>query len=209
MAVPCNMARTSVVVATGNSGKLREFQTLLAGLDLDVRSLAAFPGAPDVAEEGTSFAAIALDKARAYARHTRAATLADDSGLEVDALAGAPGIRSARYAGPAQDAAANIEKLLAALEGVAAERRTARFRCAIAVVRPDGAHIIAEGTCEGRILDTRRGVGGFGYDPVFLYPPAGRTFAEMRAAEKDAVSHRARAMAALRPRLAAFLRADA
>ena len=195
-----------LVLATTSAGKLREFRSLMAGLPLDLRALSEFPGEPPaVAEDGLTYAANATKKAVAIAAWTRRAAMADDSGLEVDALGGAPGVHSARYAGERQDGGANIAKLLAALRGVPDEDRTARFRCVIVVARPDGATLTAEGTCEGRILDISRGGGGFGYDPVFLYPPLGRTFAEIPAGIKDQLSHRAHACAALRPQLMAFL----
>lgn len=197
--------RPILVIGTGNPGKLREYARMLRTSDWDLRSLDGYPGAPEVCEDGASFAANAREKALAYARHSGEVALADDSGLEVDALGGAPGLHSARYAGVPANSAANIAKLLAALQGVAPERRTARFRCVVAAAAPDGAWVFAEGTCEGAILEVGRGASGFGYDPVFWYPPAGKSFAEMTDAEKDAVSHRARALASLRPRLLAFV----
>lgn len=199
------MSRT-LVVGTTNPGKLAEFRRLLTDLDVDVRSLADYPGAPTVDEDGATFAANARKKAMAYAQYTGEAALADDSGLEVDVLGGAPGVHSARYAGPEQDAAANVVRLLAELDGVPEAERGARFRCVIAVAQPDGASLLAEGTCEGRILAAPRGSGGFGYDPVFLYEPAGRTFAEIPAEEKNRVSHRARALAVMLPEIGPFLR---
>jgi XTP/dITP diphosphohydrolase len=198
-----------LVAATGNAGKLRELQALLADPAITLRSLADHPGLPPVVEDGDTFLANARRKAHAVARHTGLAALADDSGLAVDALGGLPGVRSARFAedaGAGRGDAANITHLLERLRGVAAERRGARFHCAVVVAHPDGRELVAEGTCEGRIAETPRGSGGFGYDPVFLFGK--RTFAELRATEKDGVSHRARAIAALRPRLEAFLSSD-
>lgn len=194
-----------LVVATTNAGKLREFRRLLAGVAVEVRSLADYPGAPAVVEDGATFAANARRKAEAWARHTGEAVLADDSGLEVDALGGAPGVHSARYAGPQADDAANVAQLLAALADVPAAERGARFRCVLAVAKPDGALLLAEGTCEGRIAAAPDGAAGFGYDPVFFHPPSGRTFAALAPEAKNAVSHRARAFAALLPDLGAFL----
>jgi len=194
-----------LVIATTNAGKVRELADLLGDVPVTLASLAAFPGVPAVEEDGATYVDNAAKKAVAVARWTGHAALADDSGLEVDALGGAPGVQSARYAGPAQDAAANTARLLAALTGVPPERRGARFRCVIVVARPDGATLVAEGACEGRIVDGPRGTGGFGYDPVFLDEELGRTFAELPAAAKHERSHRARACAALRPKLAAFL----
>jgi XTP/dITP diphosphohydrolase len=199
--------RPVLVIATTNIGKFHEFCELLGDLPLELRSLTAFPGMPAVAEEGDTYAANAACKARAVAAWARCAALADDSGLEVAALGGAPGVHSARYAGPAQDSRANVAKLVAALRGVPAAGRAARFRCVIAVACVDGATRTAEGTCAGVIGPAPRGGGGFGYDPVFVDPASGLTFAEMPAAVKNRVSHRARACAALRPQLLAFLAA--
>ena len=198
--------RPTLLIATTNAGKFWEFTELLRELPIALKSMADFPGAPEIAEDRATYAANALQKAVTVARWSRCATLADDSGLEVDALDGAPGVQSARYAGPAQDSAANITKLLRALQVVPAAQRTACFRCAIVVARPDGATLTVEGSCEGRILDAPRGSGGFGYDPVFFYPPLGQTFAEIPAAVKNRLSHRAQACDRLRPQLLAFLR---
>jgi XTP/dITP diphosphohydrolase len=189
-----------LVIATQNAGKLREYRALLDGLGLELRAA----DAPQVEETAETYVGNARAKARAVAAHTGCPALADDSGLEVDALGGAPGVRSARFAARGGDAA-NTALLLERLSATPPGGRTARFRCAIVVVRADGAELIADGVCEGRITEAPRGTGGFGYDPVFFYPPLGRTFAELSSEEKDAVSHRARAVAALRPRLREFL----
>lgn len=163
------------------------------------------PQTPEIEEDGETYADNARKKALALARWSGLSTVADDSGLEVDALGGAPGVRSARYAGPRQDAAANRRKLLRALEGAGPNARTARFRCVIAVARPDGAVLQGEGTCEGMIATEERGRGGFGYDPVFFYPPANCTLAEMSETAKNRISHRARAIETLLPALQSFL----
>lgn len=197
--------RPTLLIATTNAGKIREFSDLLADQPVQVKALTDFPGEPFVSEEGATYAANAVHKAVTIARWSRCATLADDSGLEVDALAGAPGVRSARYAGVQQDSQANIGKLLRELSDVPAGGRTARFRCAIAVACPDGATLTGEGICEGRIIEEPRGIGGFGYDPVFLDPASGLTFAELPAVLKNHISHRARAYAALRSQLLRFL----
>lgn len=194
--------RPPLVVATLNPAKGRELAAMLADLPFDIRLLAEWPGATLPEETGTSYAANALLKARAAARQAGGLALADDSGLEVDALGGAPGPRSARYGGPGLDDAARCQRLLDALADVPAPRRIARFRCVIALVDPAGPEHLLEGTAEGVILDAPRGRGGFGYDPLFFYPPLGRTFAELSEAEKAEVSHRGRAVAALRRRLA-------
>lgn len=202
------MSAPVLLIATTNRGKFREFSALLADLPLRLTSLADHPHVPTVPEEGATYLANATEKALVAARSTGMPALADDSGLEVDALGGAPGVASARYAGPRADDAANVARLLEELAGVPPGRRTARFRCVIVVARPDGAILSAEGTCEGLITTAPRGEGGFGYDPVFFDPEAGATFAELPPAIKNARSHRARAVAALRGALLPFLGAQ-
>lgn len=194
--------RRGLVVATLNAGKAREIRALLACLPFEVRGLHDVPGASLPEESAESYRDNALLKARAAARLTGEMALADDSGLEVDALGGAPGARSARYGGPGLDDRARCERLLDALREVPPGRRTARFRCVIAMVEPDGREQSVEGLVEGEIALTPRGTAGFGYDPVFFYPPLGRTFAELSAEEKSAVSHRGQALRAARRLLA-------
>ena len=196
------------VVATGNAGKLSEMRALLAGFAPPLLGLAdvaavAFP------PEGDDYEANALAKARAVAAATGLPAVADDSGLEVDALGGAPGVRSARAGGPALDDAGRAGLLLRSLAGVADDRRAARFVCVVALVTPSGDATVARGVCEGRILGAPRGEGGFGYDPVFA--PEGRTasMAQLSPAEKNAISHRGRAVAALRAALQAAAHAGA
>jgi XTP/dITP diphosphohydrolase len=186
-----------LVLASGNRGKAREIGALLAPLGWTLRSQADL-GVAEVEETGATFVENALLKARHAAAATGRAALADDSGLEVDALGGAPGVHSARYAGGAGDAA-NVAKLLEALRGVPAARRTARFRCVLALVRSadDPAPLIAEGAWEGAIAEAPRGAHGFGYDPVFLVPELGCTAAELEPAAKNARSHRGQALARL------------
>jgi XTP/dITP diphosphohydrolase len=190
-----------VVVATGNPGKLREFQDLLgnawdlvAQADLEIAS---------IPETGNSFEANALLKARHAAAASGLPAIADDSGLEVDALDGAPGIYSARYAGEQGDDEANNEKLLSALAGLPLPQRIARYRCVIVYARgPDDPDpVVVSGDWEGRIALARRGTGGFGYDPLFIDPESGRHAAELTPAEKHARSHRGQAIRALRERL--------
>jgi XTP/dITP diphosphohydrolase len=200
-----------LVFATRNAGKLVELRQLLPELDvLGVDEAAARLGRtiPEVVEDADTFAGNAAKKAREVSAATGFPALADDSGLEVDALDGAPGVWSARYAGTAGDAANNA-KLLVALRDVPPERRTARFRAVLAladVAGPlDDAVITAEGVCEGVVLDAPRGTGGFGYDPLFLVPELGQTFAELGVGPKGERSHRARAMQAMRPQLLAYL----
>lgn len=194
-----------VVIATRNRGKVRELETLLARVPIVLRSLDAFPDAPTVEETGATYFDNAARKARTLARFTGLPALADDSGLEVDALDGAPGVRSARFAGAAASDQDNIALLLERLRDVATTHRTARFRAVVVVAHPDGREISAEGTCDGVIIDAARGKHGFGYDPVFLYPPLARTFAEMESETKNRISHRAQACRHLEPLLTKVL----
>lgn len=183
-----------LLLATRNPGKVQEFRALLAHLPVTVLSAADIEGLPDVEETGTTFAENATQKAVALAQASGRIALADDSGIEVDALGGAPGVYSARYAGPAADDGANRRKLLAALAGVPDGQRTGRFRCAIALAAPDGLLTVVEAAWEGTIAHAERGSGGFGYDSVFVPTGGERTAAELAPAEKNAVSHRAQAL---------------
>lgn len=196
-------APADVVLASGNAGKAREIQALL-GPEWRVRPQSEF-GVVPVEESGDTFLANALLKARHAARLTGLPALADDSGLEVDALGGEPGVRSARFAGPGADDAANIGKLLAALHGLPDAQRAARFRCVLVWVDgpDDESPLVAEGTWEGQILPAPRGCGGFGYDPVFMATDSGLAAAELDPGAKNARSHRGRALARLRPLLEA------
>jgi XTP/dITP diphosphohydrolase len=202
----------ALVFATRNRGKLVELRQLLpevAVLDIDQAAQQLGRPIPEVTEDADSFTGNAIKKAREVGAATGLPALADDSGLEVDALGGAPGVWSARYAGPSADDAANNAKLLAALIAVPQARRTARFRAVLALADPTGplgaAAITGEGTCEGAVLTAPRGTGGFGYDPVFLVPELGQSFAELDIAAKAERSHRARAMQAIKPRVLAYL----
>jgi XTP/dITP diphosphohydrolase len=183
----------TVVLASGNEGKLREFNRILAPLAMEVKPQSSFE-VPEVPEDGLSFVENAIIKARAASKHTGLAALADDSGLEVDYLDGAPGIYSARFAGGAGDKANNI-KLLAELEGVPAEQRRARFQCVLVYMRhwQDPTPLICQGSWEGTILLQPRGDNGFGYDPLFYLPEYDCSSAELDQAEKNRVSHRASA----------------
>ena len=193
-----------IVLATKNEGKARELAVLLHGVAGRVESLRAYAGVSLPPETGSSYRENALAKARAVHRALGVPSLGDDSGLEVDALAGAPGLHSARYAGEGASDLANIERLLGELAGVPPERRTARFRCVLALVRgredetTAEDETVAEGVCEGRITDAPRGEDGFGYDPIFIPEGHLMTFAELPATEKNALGHRARAAASLR-----------
>lgn len=187
-----------LVVATGNPGKLAEFRDLLADSGLDLVSLRDL-GIDDPPETGTTFIENAIIKARHAARVSGLPALADDSGLIVDALDGAPGLTSAHYGGVHGDAARNMARLLAELDGVPDERRTARFHCVIVLLRhaADPAPLIAEGSWEGRVLQAPRGRGGFGYDPVFFSPEDHCSAAELEPAVKNRTSHRGKALADL------------
>ncbi len=179
-----------LVLATLNPGKVAELAGLLSGFEVVPRP----EGVAEPVEDGPTLLANARIKARAVVAVTGEAAVADDTGLEVDALDGRPGVTTARFAGPGATAAENIDRLLAELDGVATADRTARWRTVALVLRPDGSEVVAEGVCEGVVTESRRGEGGFGYDPVFV--PAeggGRTFAQMAIEEKNAVSHRGKA----------------
>jgi XTP/dITP diphosphohydrolase len=195
-----------IVLATRNVNKAGEIRSLLAGWMPEVYiaalSLNDFPDIPEVEETGDTFQENAVQKAAAYTKATGLLCLADDSGLEVDALGGLPGVRSARFAaqngGNALDPD-NRRKVLNLLKEIKESRRTARFKCAVALATPNGRITTAEGVVDGYILEEERGDGGFGYDPIFLYPPLGKTFAEISSEEKNRVSHRSRAIKAIIP----------
>jgi len=201
---------TRIVVATRNPGKVVELGRLLALPSVELVAIQALDASmPDVIEDAGTYDGNAIKKAREVALHTQALALGDDSGLEVDALDGAPGVHSARYSG--LGTRANVDKLLGALAHVDDARRTARFRCVLALVDPrDPDHpLLARGTCEGAIGRVARGDHGFGYDPVFVPRGETRTMAELADREKDAISHRGNACRALAPLLDPWLRARA
>jgi XTP/dITP diphosphohydrolase len=181
-----------LLVATRNHHKLREIREILDLPGVELIGADEVYGLPEVEEDAPTFEGNAIKKARELARAGNCWTLADDSGLEVDALQGAPGVHSARYAGPAADTAANNAKLMQALAGVADRR--ARFRCVLALCSPYGKVWTVEGACEGRILEAPRGAQGFGYDPLFVPEGEDRTFAELDAGSKNRLSHRGRAL---------------
>lgn len=196
--------KTTLVLATSNRGKLKELRELLADLPVDVVSVGDVTKTPfSVVEDGDTFAANAVKKARAAATLTSALALADDSGLEVDALGGAPGVRSARYAGEHATDQENMDALVAALRAVNVTSSPARFRCSLALVDPasDAEPIVVDGTCEGTIVLDPRGTDGFGYDPLFVVAGGTRTLAELSMDEKNRVSHRSKALAAIQPKL--------
>ncbi|MBN1916765.1 MAG: XTP/dITP diphosphatase [Verrucomicrobia bacterium] len=181
-------------VATRNRNKVRELQALLEDTKLTLCSFRDFRDLPEVEEDGRTFEENATKKAVALAKYTGLLTIADDSGLEVDALDGQPGVMSARYAGPDATDKENNEKLLAQLRNVPEGRRAARFRCAIALATPAGLIAVVEGVCEGRIALEERGTEGFGYDPLFVKDDSVKTFAELPLEVKNRVSHRALAL---------------
>ena len=185
-----------LLIATTNPGKVREYQALLAGLDVELLDLKDVGIETDVAETGDTYAANAELKARAYAQLSGLLTLADDSGLEVDALAGRPGVHSARYAA---DSPARIQKLLGDMIAVPDDQRTARFQCVIALARPAGLIASTAGSCAGVIARAARGTHGFGFDPVFYLPEHSATLAELSEDVKNQISHRAHAAQKLRP----------
>ena len=189
---PATQAR-KLLVATGNPGKLAEFAELLRDIPYQITSLQGEGLSLEIEETGTSYQENARLKAEAYARASGLLTLADDSGLEVDALNGEPGPLSARYGGPGLSDAERVQLLLAKLVAVPDAQRTARFVCVIAIAEPGGAAHLVRGECHGRIIREPRGSSGFGYDPVFLVPELGLTLAELSPAQKNTVSHRARA----------------
>lgn len=194
-----------LVLATHNKGKAREIGSALAIPSLAFQSLNDFPDLPEVVEDGTSFLENALKKARTISRFLNLPVLADDSGLEVDALQGDPGIYSSRFSGPKATDKENNEKLLTLLQAVPEEKRTARFICVLVFYEPSGQWVQTEGICEGRIAAAPRGDQGFGYDPVFYLPELKKTMAQLPLETKNTISHRARALEKMRPHLLSLL----
>lgn len=184
---------TMLVIATTNQNKLKEFKEILKDLNIEVRSLADFGPIPEIIEDGKTFDDNAYKKAWYTARYLGLPAIADDSGLVVDALDGAPGVYSARYAGENATDAENVTKLLSELDGV--ENRKAHFQCVLSIAVPSGPALTYEGDCEGIIIDERRGDNGFGYDPIFYFEEYNKTFAELSSEEKHRVSHRGKALA--------------
>ncbi len=194
-----------IVLASGNAGKRREFMDLLRGLPLVIEGLDGYPALGAIAETGTTFEENAVIKALTTARHTGKWAIADDSGLEVDALNGAPGVHSARYAGADATDAENRRRLLRALAGFPPDKRRARFVACLALAAPGGRTWTWRGILEGSITFEERGTAGFGYDPLFIPEGDSRTLAELGPEEKNAISHRGRAVAAMRPHLLEIL----
>ncbi|MCH8018311.1 XTP/dITP diphosphatase [candidate division KSB1 bacterium] len=186
-----------IVLATGNQDKVKEIVEILKNLDIELLTLKDFPGVPEVVEDGKTLEENALKKARIISEFTKLPAVSDDTGLEVDALNGAPGVYSGRYSGENATYADNVKKLLGDLENVPPEKRQARFRCAVALYSENNTQIV-EGVCEGEITDQPQGNQGFGYDPVFFVPEYDCTFAEMDLNLKNKISHRAKAFLKLR-----------
>lgn len=200
---------TKLLVATHNQGKLQNFADMLQDLAIEWLSLDDVGVTQDVEETGRTFRENSVLKARAYAAETGLLTLADDSGLEVDALGGAPGVYTARYGGEGLTAVQRYQKLLNDMKTVPEPQRTARFRCVIVLAAPDGTILgESEGVCEGQIAQVPAGDNGFGYDPVFYLPQFNKTMAQLPAAQKHQISHRGRAVQAILPRLRELLRAQ-
>jgi XTP/dITP diphosphohydrolase len=195
-----------LVVGSRNPKKRVEILEILGDLGFDLRDLTGWPDAPEVVEDGTTFEENARKKASEMARYLKLWVLGEDSGLVVPALNGRPGVYSARYAGQHGDDEANNDRLLAELAPLPADRRAAYYVCTAALADPSGeVKAVAEGRCHGVIIDERRGTGGFGYDPLFLIPEYHKTFGELSARVKHALSHRAKALALLRPALRRYL----
>lgn len=196
---PARQGPLEVVLATRNDGKVREFLELMQDLPVQVYSLAAFPQIPPLSEEGSTYTENAISKALTVARMTGRVAIADDSGIEVDALGGGPGPLSNRFLQDGANDTARNAKMLKLLRGKAPAERTARYRAVLAVALPGGDVRTFEGVCEGQVLSAPRGSGGFGYDPIFYVPPEGKTMAQLSLAAKNRISHRARALAAAKP----------
>jgi len=186
-----------IVLATRNKHKIQEIKTILSDLPLEILTLNDFPDVPELREDGATFQDNSLQKAQAVHQHIKLPALADDSGLEVFFLNGRPGVRSARYAGDGASDEQNNEKLLGEMRGVAPRRRKAQFRAVLTLLDENGVEV-TEGICAGTLAESGRGTNGFGYDPIFIPSGFSRTYAELTAEEKNQISHRARALAAMR-----------
>ena len=195
-----------IVVASSNKGKIAEIKAALINLPITVLALKDFGDIPEAVETGTTFNENAILKARHYAHYTGKACLADDSGLEVDALNGAPGVYSARYAGEGASDQDNNKKLLKEVKKISSAKRTARFHCVLAFIDTDKTIMTSNGVCEGILLDAARGVDGFGYDPLFLIPELNKTLAEVSMQVKNSISHRGQALRNMAKQLAGYLK---
>ncbi|MBL4951202.1 XTP/dITP diphosphatase [Neobacillus sp. YIM B02564] len=194
-----------VIIATKNPGKAKEFEHIFSPRGITIRTLLDFPDLPEVEETGSTFEENAILKAETVSRALNKMVMGDDSGLIIDALGGRPGIYSARYAGEPKNDENNIDKVLSELTHVPKEKRTARFYCALALAVPGQETFTVSGTCEGEILEEKRGKNGFGYDPIFFLPEIGRTMAELTSDEKNKISHRANALKKLDAELDSLL----
>jgi XTP/dITP diphosphohydrolase len=194
-----------IVIATGNRNKFKEITALLADLPVRITPFWDWEGATEIKEEGRTYAENALHKARTVVRVTGRWAIGDDTGLEVEFLGGAPGLYSARYAGEKATFEDNRRKLLSELKGVPWEKRNALFRSVMALAGPRGEERVSEGTIAGYITEEERGAHGFGYDPIFYWPEAGRTLAEVSAEEKNRISHRARALMKLKEQIVGYV----
>ena len=186
-----------IMIATKNAGKVREFEHIFSQFNVKVKSLLDFSDAIDVIEDGKTFEENALKKAREISQQYQLMVLADDSGLEIDALNGRPGVYSARYAGNQRDDLANLNKVLLEMANIEESKRTARFVCALAIVTPDGDEFVVRGECEGKIAFEAQGKDGFGYDPIFYIPHLNKTMAQIPKSQKNVLSHRANAFVKL------------
>ncbi len=195
-----------LLLATRNKNKADEFRSLLGDLGVEIVTLDGFPQVGEVVEDADTLEGNAVKKAEQVFRATGLPTLADDSGLEVYYLNGAPGVYSSRYSGPGATYESNCKKLLDVLKGLPPRRRSARFRCILSFVAPHDVRSTAEGVCKGDIIESPRGANGFGYDPIFLPEGNTRTLAELTAAEKNSLSHRARACQNMKPFLVSFFK---
>ncbi|MBV6685436.1 XTP/dITP diphosphatase [Rossellomorea marisflavi] len=195
----------NVIIATKNRGKAKEFELMFKPYGYEVQTLLDLPHIEDVEETGVTFEENAILKAETVAKELDCLVISDDSGLSIDALDGRPGVYSARYAGEAKSDEANMEKVLSELEGVDEANRTARFHCVLAIAGPGRKTETVNGTCEGVILEEKRGSNGFGYDPIFFVPSLGKAMAELTPDEKRGISHRGHALDQLRERLSDFV----
>lgn len=193
-----------IIIATKNQGKVKEMMQAFSALDVQLVSLAEYPACGEAVEDGTTFAENALIKARFYAQQTGCACLADDSGMEVDALLGAPGVYSARFAGEQATDAENNQKLAECLKAKGLKSSAGRYRCVLAFVDGKGTELLTDGSCEGIVRITPAGSGGFGYDPYFYLPQQQKTMAELTLSEKDQISHRGIALRKMAEKLAGY-----
>jgi XTP/dITP diphosphohydrolase len=197
-----------VIIATKNRGKAREFEDIFRARGYEIRTLLDYPEIADIEETGNTFEENAILKAVAVSTQLNKLVISDDSGLVIDALEGRPGIFSARYAGEQKNDEANIDKVLEEMSEIPLGQKTARFYCSLALAAPGQKTLTVSGTCEGRILEERRGTNGFGYDPIFFVSEKGLSMAELSAAEKNRISHRANAIQKLDKILDSFLKSD-